>query len=77
MLWLDDDELATLTGYKQRAMRKYKKQGGERFTFHDLRGKSATDSVDLQSAYERLGHTSIAMTRRVYDRGVRKVDPLR
>lgn len=61
----------------QRVMRKYKKQGGERFTFHDLRGKSATDSVDLQSAYERLGHTSIAMTRRVYDRGVRKVDPLR
>lgn len=61
----------------QRTMRAYKKKGGVRFTFHDLRGKSATDSGSLEAAYERLGHTSIAMTRRVYDRGVRKVKPLR
>lgn len=49
----------------------------ERFTFHDLRGKSGTDATSLQDAYERLGHTSISMTRRVYDRGVRKVKPLK
>jgi integrase len=61
----------------QRAMRKYVAKGGVRFTFHDLRGKSGSDSTTLQDAYERLGHTSISMTRRVYDRGVRKVKPLR
>lgn len=49
----------------------------ERFTFHDLRAKSASDSVEFQQAYERLGHTSPSMTRAVYDRGVRKVQPLR
>jgi integrase len=61
----------------QRTMRRYKAKGGQRFTFHDIRGKSATDSETLNDAYERLGHTSIAMTRRVYDRGVRKVRPLK
>jgi integrase len=61
----------------QRAMRKYVARGGERFTFHDLRGKSGTDSTTLQDAFERLGHTSISMTRWVYDRGTRKVKPLR
>lgn len=61
----------------QRVMRKYAKQGHERFTFHDLRGKSASDSPTIQAAYERLGHTSMSMTRRVYDRGVRKVTPLK
>jgi integrase len=61
----------------QAAMRRYVKKGGERFTFHDLRGKSATDASSLNDAYERLGHTNIAMTRGVYDRGVRKVSPLR
>lgn len=61
----------------QRGMRKYVKAGGKRFTFHDLRGKSGTDSASLQDAYERLGHTDIGMTRRVYDRGVRRVKPLR
>ena len=61
----------------QRTMRKYAKGGGVRFTFHDLRAKSGTDSETIQKAYERLGHSSMSMTRRVYDRGVRKVDPLR
>lgn len=75
-----DGQPYTADGFRamwQRTMRKYKKAGGQRFTFHDLRGKSATDSGSLEAAYERLGHTSIAMTRRVYDRGVRKVTPLR
>jgi integrase len=61
----------------QRTMTKFVKQGGERFTFHDLRAKSGSDSETLQGAFERLGHTSMTMTRRVYDRGVRKVKPLR
>ena len=49
----------------------------ERFTFHDLRAKSVSDTADIQKAFERAGHTSMAMTRGVYDRGVRKVTPLR
>lgn len=49
----------------------------ERFTFHDLRAKSVSDSDTIQNAFERAGHTSMAMTRGVYDRGVRKVKPLR
>lgn len=61
----------------QRVMRKYAKAGGPRFTFHDLRAKSGSDSETIQAAYERLGHTSMSMTRRVYDRGVRKVKPLK
>jgi integrase len=61
----------------QRTMRKYVKAGGVRFTFHDLRAKSVSDSGSLQDAMERAGHTSMAMTRGVYDRGVRKVTPLR
>jgi integrase len=60
----------------QRAMAAYGKEAA-RFTFHDLRAKSASDASGLQDAYERLGHTSQAMTRGVYDRGVRTVRPLR
>lgn len=61
----------------QRYMRKWVSRGNQRFTFHDIRGKSASDSETIDHAYQRLGHTSIAMTRRVYDRGIRKVQPLR
>jgi len=49
----------------------------ERFTFHDLRAKSVSDSKNIQEAFERAGHTSMAMTRGTYDRGVRKVTPLK
>lgn len=48
----------------------------ERFTFHDLRAKSVSDSKSLQDAMDRAGHTSMAMTRGVYDRGIRDVKPL-
>lgn len=61
----------------QRTMRKWEKLGNKRFTFHDLRAKSASDSETIDDAYQRLGHTSMSMTRRAYDRGVRKVKPLR
>jgi integrase len=49
----------------------------ERYTFHDLRAKCVSDTVNLQDAMERAGHTSMAMTRGVYDRGIRKVTPLK
>lgn len=63
----------------QRRMRKLIKTGvlAQRFTFHDIRAKCVSDSVDLQAAFDRAGHTSMAMTRGVYDRGVRKVTPLK
>jgi integrase len=59
----------------QRAMRKHILE--ERFTFHDLRAKSVSDSTTIQEAFERAGHTSMAMTRGTYDRGIRKVTPLK
>jgi len=49
----------------------------ERFTFHDLRAKSVSDSETLEQAFERAGHTSMSMTRGVYDRNFRKVTPLK
>mgnify|MGYP006921349757 CR=1 FL=1 len=61
----------------QRYMRKWVRAGGVRFTFHDIRAKTVSDSVDIQAAYERAGHTSMATTRGVYERGTRKVTPLR
>lgn len=63
----------------QRAMRKARRLGavGERWTFHDLRAKCVSDSETLESAFERAGHTTMAMTRGVYDRNFRKVSPLK
>lgn len=61
----------------QRTQKKWKRFGNRAFTFHDLRAKSASDSVTVEAAYQRLGHTSMAMTRRVYDRGIRVVTPLK
>lgn len=49
----------------------------ERFHFHDLRAKSATDTVDLMEASERLGHSSPEITKRVYRRKATRVKPLR
>jgi integrase len=61
----------------QRHMREFAKAGYERFHFHDLRAKSLSDNPDLHAAYNLSGHIDIKMTRRVYDRGVRNVEPLR
>lgn len=53
----------------QRLMRKCKKDGfKEHFHFHDLRAKSASDSEDDQSAADRLGHSDVKLTQRVYRR---------
>lgn len=60
----------------QRLLRRALRCGAisERFTFHDLRAKAISDTKEIQKAFEGAGHTSIAMTRGVYDRGVRVVD---
>lgn len=53
----------------QRLMRKCKDEGfTEHFHFHDLRAKSASDSDDDQSAADRLGHSDVRLTKRVYRR---------
>ena len=49
----------------------------ERFQFRDLRRKSATDEPDELVASQRLGHTSTAITARVYRVGAKPVRPLR
>lgn len=63
----------------QRRIRKLHQSGKlpVRFTFHDIRAKTVSDSESLEAAMERAGHTSMAMTRGVYDRGIRKVTPLK
>lgn len=49
----------------------------ERFTIHDLRAKSASDSKNEEEARVRLGHANINMTRKTYIRKPQKVRPLR
>jgi integrase len=61
----------------QRFMRQFAKDGNERFTFHDLRAKSISDNPSLQAASSLAGHIDMKVTNRVYDRGVRSVEPLR
>jgi integrase len=61
----------------QRTMRKYVNAGATRFTFHDIRAKTVSDSETIAAAYDRAGHTSMSTTRGVYERGERKVTPLR
>ena len=61
----------------QRLMTKHVKAGGDRFTFHDLRRKSANDSKTLKEAQERLGHADEATTRRFYFSRPVTVRPLR
>ena len=49
----------------------------QRFTFHDLRAKCASDKANLQDASALLGHSDLGLTRRIYDRNTRMVEPLR
>jgi len=58
----------------QRLMKRLPKD--QRFRWHDLRAKSASDDT-LEAATARLGHTSSAMTKRHYYRAPQKVRPLR
>lgn len=59
----------------QRVMRKWMRSGGENFHFHDIRALCATRQPTPEHARRLLGHTSIAMTMRVYRRGVERVIP--
>lgn len=67
---------AGFRAYWQRTIRRYIARGGENFHFHDLRALAATKCATLEEAQQLLGHTSPAMTRRVYRRGVERVRPL-
>jgi len=60
----------------QRVMRKWMRRGGENFHFHDIRALCATRCPTPEFAQRLLGHTSIAMTLRVYRRGVERVQAL-
>lgn len=45
----------------------------QRFTFHDIRAKCVSDEENVDTAQLRAGHTSKAMTLRVYSRKIRRV----
>ncbi|UXY16686.1 site-specific integrase [Chitiniphilus purpureus] len=62
---------AKLRGMFDRA----RKASGVNFQLRDLRSKSATDELDLAVANERLGHSTVTMTKH-YRKAI-KVDPLR
>lgn len=49
----------------------------ERFTEHDLRAKNASDSVTVEEAQRRLGHSDSKITSKVYRRKAEVVEPLR
>lgn len=71
------------SGFKSawaRAMAKAMEAGSlsETFAENDLRAKVASEAVELgQNATLMLGHSSDAVTKRHYERGTRKVEPLR
>jgi|ERR1700761_119274 len=48
----------------------------EKFHFHDLRRKNASDTIDIETARKRLSHTTQNMTS-VYINGYQKVEPLK
>ena len=55
-----------------RVMRNYVKNGGEHFTFHDIRAKSGSDTDDDKL----LGHQDPRTLHRVYKRKPTEVTPL-
>jgi integrase len=59
----------------QRAMTKHVAAGGQRFSFHDLRSVSADGAATAEEAQARLGHASVATTKRHYLRGVTRAKP--
>lgn len=61
----------------QRAMRRWMRKGNENFHFHDIRALAATKCETPEIAMRLLGHTTLAMTMRVYRRGIEKVEALR
>lgn len=61
----------------QRYCRLWEKAGNPRFHFHDIRAKSISDNPVFDNAYLLAGHIDPKMTRGVYDRARRIVQPLR
>ena len=63
----------------QRRMRSALENGilKERFTSHDLRGKSGSDAQDVRRATELLGHSDQKITIRHYRRLPERVKPLK
>lgn len=62
----------------QRTIRKAVDAGlKDRFHFHDLRAKSASDDETDQGAADRLGHASVETTKRIYRRLPRRAAALR
>lgn len=76
-----DGERYTGEGFRAmftRAMRRAMKRGviTERFHFHDIRAMAATKCATPEIAMRLLGHSTLAMTARVYRRGVERVKSL-
>jgi hypothetical protein len=66
-----DGKPMTASGFQsiwQRAMDRWVEDGGERFTFHDLRAKSLSDEETLEGAAARALHADPRITARVYRR---------
>lgn len=73
-----DGDRYTSDGFRaiwQRYQRRWACAGHERFTYHDLRARAASLCGTVEEAMLLLGHQNISMTRRVYDRAERVVDP--
>lgn len=73
-----DGERYTSDGFRaiwQRYQRRWAKAGNIRFTYHDLRARAAAKCKSVEEAMLLLGHQNISMTRRVYDRSERTVEP--
>lgn len=70
------------SGFKaiwNRVQLKWASQGGERFTFHDIRAKALTDAKRMGMDAQLLaGHTTLAMTEHyIKQREFKRVKPLR
>jgi integrase len=73
-----DGQRYTSDGFRaiwQRYQRRWAKLGKSRFTYHDLRARAAGKCKTIEEAMMLLGHGSMQMTRRVYDRVERVVEP--
>lgn len=61
----------------QKVRLKWERGGGEPMRFHDIRALAATKCATPEEAQRLLGHSNIAMTLRVYRRGIERVKPLK
>lgn len=61
----------------QRCMKAWMQRGNPNFHFHDIRAKCISDNPNFDAAYLLSGHIDPKMTRGVYDRNRRVVQPLR